>query len=187
MLFSSCDGSCFDLGWNIGSHLIRRLVCCRPSPGADRGGEETPSQASGGSLHSPSGLTPTAPAESVVSWATIASRAQDGGSVKTLSDTGYEESDLEDIILESASQYVEHIGKRYHNPPEVDQVRDAMRTECEASRSNLFRRTEVEDAERYTGVMEVIVRETARIGAPFIWTLVHLQLQKTLGRVVDPC
>ena len=107
--------------------------------------------------------------------------------MRTLSDAGYEESDLEDIILESASQYVEHIGKRYDHPPEVSRVRDAMRSECEASRANLFRRTEVEDAERYTGVMEVIVRETARIGAPIIWTMVYLQLQKTLGSVVDPC
>ena len=123
----------------------------------------------------------------MVSWATIASRACEDGSVTTLSDIGYQDIDLEDIIQESASQYVDHIGRRYTNPPAIDDVRQVMRTECGLSRANLFRRTEVEDAEPYHGVMEVIVRETARIGAPFIWTLVHLQLQKTLGRVVEPC
>ena len=132
-------------------------------------------------------MTPTAPAESVVTWATIASRATNDGSVTTLSDVGYQETDLENLIHESASQYVEHIGRRYTNPPAIDDVCNVMRTECGQSRANLFRRTEEEDATPYTGVMEVIVRETARIGAPFIWTLVHLELQKTLGRVVEPC
>ena len=150
MLSFSCDGSCFDLVWNIGSHLLRRLVCCRPSPRTDRGGEEAPSQASGGSIHSPSGVTPTAPAESVISWATIASRACEDGSVTTVSDIGYQDIDLEDIIQESASQYVDHIGRRYTNPPAVDDVCNVMRTECGLSRANLFRRTEVGDCLLYT-------------------------------------
>ena len=105
----------------------------------------------------------------------------------TLSDQDYQESVLEDVIQESATQYVDHIGKRFTNPPVVSEVQEAMRSQCGTTSANLFRRTEAADAEQYTGVMEVIVRETARIGAPFIWTLVHLQLQKTLGRVVDPC